>query len=90
MDDVLDGFQRKARDHARTPVQWTSAKHAGFTAGAPWMRVNDDYSDGWNAAAELADPHSVFHFWKRALAMRKEHDVFVSRLAMPGGRARAR
>lgn len=21
MEDVLDGFQRKARDHARTPIQ---------------------------------------------------------------------
>ena len=82
MDDVLDGFQRKARDHARTPVQWTSAKHAGFTSGTPWMRVNDDYADGWNAEAEMKDPGSVFHFWKRALAMRKEHEVFVSCLAI--------
>lgn len=77
MDDVLDGFQRKARDHARTPIQWTSQPHAGFTTGIPWMRVNDDYVAGWNAEAERKDLQSVFHFWKRALALRKEHEVFV-------------
>lgn len=32
-------LQRKARDHARTPVQWTSGANAGFCEGdvTPWM-----------------------------------------------------
>lgn len=77
MDDVLDGFQRKARDHARTPVQWDSTTHAGFTSGAPWMRVNDDYADGWNVEAERKNPSSVFHFWKKALQFRKDNEVLV-------------
>ena len=72
MEDVLDDFQRKARDHARTPLQWNGAPHAGFTTGTPWMRVNDDYAEGWNVEAEMKDPHSVWHFWKRALHLRRE------------------
>jgi oligo-1,6-glucosidase len=79
-----DIMQKKSRDNARTPVQWTSDKHAGFTSGStPWMRVNDDYTTV-NAAAQIANPEpapgmlSVHAFWKRALENRKKHaDVFV-------------
>ncbi|THH16201.1 hypothetical protein EW146_g4401 [Bondarzewia mesenterica] len=76
MSDVLYGCQRKARDHARTPVQWNDKPHGGFTTGTPWMRVNDDYTE-WNVSAQLEDPDSVLAFWKRALATRKQNDVLV-------------
>jgi oligo-1,6-glucosidase len=78
-------MQRKSRDNARTPVQWDSSAHGGFTSSSakPWMRVNDDYKT-INAAAQLSDSHpspgtlSVHAFWKRALENRKKHkDVFV-------------
>lgn len=76
-------MQRKARDNARTPVQWSAEPQAGFTSGTPWMRVNDDYP-AVNVAAQLETPQpspgmlSVHAFWQRALAFRKENkDVFV-------------
>ncbi|CAO2654991.1 Nn.00g117240.m01.CDS01 [Neocucurbitaria sp. VM-36] len=76
-------LQRKARDSARTPMQWDDSTQAGFTSGKPWMRVNDDYKE-INATAQLSKPTpspgtlSVHAFWKRALANRKkEKDVFV-------------
>ncbi|KAF8148638.1 glycoside hydrolase family 13 protein [Crassisporium funariophilum] len=76
MSDVLDGFQKKARDHARVPMQWDAAVNAGFTQGEPWMRVNEDYRT-WNAAAQVIDANSVHSFWKKALKMRKEYGVLV-------------
>ncbi|KAI6028958.1 glycoside hydrolase family 13 protein [Pisolithus marmoratus] len=76
MSDLLDNFQQKARDHARTPMQWDSSPNGGFTTGEPWMRVNDDYRS-WNAAAQLQDPDSVCVFWKHAIKVRKQHDVLV-------------
>ncbi|KAF8655995.1 hypothetical protein AX16_002815 [Volvariella volvacea WC 439] len=78
MSDVLDGFQKKARDHARTPMQWTAEPHAGFTSGTaePWMRVNDDYPT-WNAEAQAKDSNSVLSFWKKALRIRKEYDLLI-------------
>ncbi|KAA1479220.1 glycoside hydrolase family 13 protein [Dentipellis sp. KUC8613] len=76
MSDVLYGCQRKARDHARTPVQWDASPHGGFTDGTPWMRVNDDYKE-WNVAVELKDPGSVLAFWKQALSVRKQNDVLI-------------
>lgn len=76
-------MHRKARDNARTPIQWSASPNAGFTSGTPWMRVNDDYAT-INASAQLAVPQpspgtlSVHAFWKRALANRKqEKEVFV-------------
>ncbi|KAG5651663.1 hypothetical protein H0H81_007886 [Sphagnurus paluster] len=76
MSDVLDDFQRKARDHARVPMQWDASPNAGFTTGTPWMRVNEDYA-AWNAAAQAADPGSVRSFWKEALRVRKAHEVLI-------------
>ncbi|CAJ2507061.1 Uu.00g082470.m01.CDS01 [Anthostomella pinea] len=68
------------RDNARTAMQWdASAPFAGFTdcPDGPWMRVHDLYP-GINIAAQRADPGSVLAFWKRMIALRKEHrDVFV-------------
>ncbi|SMR42775.1 unnamed protein product [Zymoseptoria tritici ST99CH_1E4] len=79
-------MQSKARDHARTPVQWTARPNAGFCKEGvkPWMRVNDDYTT-YNVEAQLAEGDggskgdmSVLAFWRRGLKNRKEHkDVFV-------------
>lgn len=77
MSDVLDGLQRKARDHARTPMQWDSSDHGGFTKGSPWMRVNDDYAQSWNVREELDDTSSVLNFWKRAISIRKQYEVLT-------------
>lgn len=72
-------LQKKARDHARTPMQWTSEKpNAGFCDKdvKPWMRVNDDFEQ-YNAEAENEeredDALSVLQFWKRGLKNRKLH-----------------
>ncbi|KAH8681656.1 trehalose-6-phosphate hydrolase, partial [Xylariales sp. PMI_506] len=69
----------KSRDHARTPMQWDASENAGFCDPGvrPWIRVIDDYKEV-NAAAQLADDDSVWHFWRAALADRKARkDVFV-------------
>lgn len=74
----------KARDHARTPMQWdNTSPNAGFCAPnvTPWMRVVDDYPTV-NAHAQItADTDaelSVWRFWQRCIQTRKTHaDVFV-------------
>ncbi|KAI0794949.1 alpha amylase [Abortiporus biennis] len=76
MSDILKNCQRKARDHARTPMQWHRGLHAGFTTGKPWMRVNEE-DNSWNVADEETDPSSVLSFWKKALRVRKSHDVLT-------------
>ncbi|KAK4637878.1 Alpha-glucosidase [Fulvia fulva] len=83
LDFAKEVMQKKARDHARTPVQWNDGPNAGFCESGikPWMRVNDDYKI-INAKAqwELDDPGklSVLQHWRRALENRKkEKEVFV-------------
>ncbi|MFD0393217.1 DUF3459 domain-containing protein [Streptomyces nogalater] len=68
-DAVMQGLRHRSRDNARTPMQWDATEHAGFTAGTPWIAVNPDYTDV-NAKAQLADPESVFHYYRRLIALR--------------------
>ena len=66
-----------ARDNARTPMQWTAGKNAGFSETTPWMRVVDDYQS-LNVETEARDADSVLSFWKAMLKLRKEYaDIFV-------------
>lgn len=61
----------------RDSRQWDSTRNAGFTTGTPWMRVHDDFRV-WNVQRQMWDPESVWSFWRRALGMRKAHQVLVS------------
>lgn len=74
--EIMKSLHAKSRDNARTPMQWDNTAQAGFTEGTPWIRVNPNYTE-INAAQQLADPDSVFACYRRLIALRKEHDVFV-------------
>ena len=63
---------RSARDSARTPVQWSDEKNAGFTtAETPWIDVNENYTQ-INVAQQETDPDSVLNFYRKAIALRKK------------------
>lgn len=66
----------KSRDNARTPVQWDDSPQAGFTTGTPWIPVNPNYTT-INAKAETADFNSVFHYYKKLIALRKQNPIMV-------------
>lgn len=70
-EDALKAVARFSRDNARTPMQWSDATHAGFTTGTPWLRVNPNYTS-INAAAQMDDPDSVFHFYQKLIRLRKD------------------
>jgi alpha-glucosidase len=58
------------RDPERTPMQWDGSPHAGFTPGAPWLPLADNYQQV-NVAAQSADPHSTLSFYKQLLYLRR-------------------
>ena len=64
------------RDNARTPFQWSDSKNAGFTNGTPWIRITSDYRR-YNAEDEAVRADSVLNFYKKAIAIRKEHKGLV-------------
>lgn len=73
-DTILESLRHRSRDNARTPMQWDAGRHAGFTTGTPWMPVNPNH-DRINAEAQLADPDSVLHHYRRLIALRHELPV---------------
>ena len=74
-EDVMASIYARGRDNARTPMQWTDGENAGFTTGKPWLPVNENHSV-INAQAELADDNSVFHYYRKLVALRKEYSIF--------------
>ena len=76
-EEVMASIHARSRDNARTPIQWTAGENAGFTTGTPWMPVNSNYTE-INAEAALADPNSIFHYYKKLIQLRKTYDVFRS------------
>ena len=74
-EDVMKSIHARSRDNARTPMQWTAGENAGFTTGKSWMPVNPNYTQ-INAEAALADPDSVFHYYRKLVQLRKNYDVF--------------
>lgn len=77
LESAKVALQHLARDHSRVPMQWNNSKHAGFSLGQPWMRVNDDYSV-CNAEQQQGDKDSVLSYWKKMLQLRRTFaDLFV-------------
>lgn len=58
------------RDNARTPMQWTDEKHAGFTMGMPWLKENPNYKQ-INVKAQEGNKNSVLNYYRELLALRK-------------------
>ena len=73
-DVRLKKMWRSSRDSARTPVQWDSTEHAGFTTGKPWFYVNPNYAE-INVARQEADPDSLLNFYREAIRLRKNLPV---------------
>ncbi|MBD5560785.1 MAG: alpha-glucosidase [Clostridia bacterium] len=74
-EEAIEIVQAQNRDNARTPMQWNTEPNAGFTKGVPWLPVNPNFQE-INAEAEMADPDSVFNFYRQLIALRKELPVF--------------
>ena len=69
-EEALKVLGKMSRDNARSPVQWDDTKHAGFTAGTPWLPVNNNYKE-INVAEQTAREDSLYAFYKELIALRK-------------------
>ncbi|MFD1019671.1 glycoside hydrolase family 13 protein [Thalassobacillus hwangdonensis] len=74
---IMEAIYAKGRDNARTPMQWNASENAGFTTGTPWLAVNPNYQQ-INAEAALEDEHSIYHYYKRLIQLRKEKDILTN------------
>lgn len=69
-------IQKKTRDNARTPVQWSNSPYAGFSTVEPWIKLNPNYID-INVERQLADPDSVLTFYRKLTEFYKNHSVLT-------------
>ncbi len=69
-EEALTVCGRMSRDNARTPMQWNSGEHAGFTTGTPWLKVNSNYTE-INVEKQEEDADSVLNYYRRLVAVRK-------------------
>jgi oligo-1,6-glucosidase len=76
MEDFMHLVHRQSRDNARSPMQWNSSQHAGFSQVDPWLPVNDNYEQ-INVAAQEQDPNSILHFYRKMIALRKQYPTLV-------------
>lgn len=63
---------RKPDERLRTPMQWTSGQHAGFSAHQPWEALNDNYATV-NVQAQDAAPDSLLNTYRRLIHLRHAH-----------------
>ena len=75
-EHMMKCLMLRSRDNARTPMQWDDSKQAGFTEGEPWIKVNPNYKK-INAAQQLEDPDSVFHYYQKLIRLRHQYEVIV-------------
>lgn len=68
--EKLDPGRGQGRDPQRTPMQWDATPNAGFTTGAPWLPVADDFAKV-NVEAQKSDPCSMLSLTRALLALRR-------------------
>lgn len=73
-DQLLAALALRSRDNARTPMAWNGGPNAGFTAGTPWLPLNANH-DQINAAEAMADSGSIFHHYRKLIALRHNSEV---------------
>ncbi|PIE07287.1 MAG: alpha-glucosidase [Rhodobacterales bacterium] len=76
-DDLQDPYgiefwpEYKGRDGCRTPMVWETAPNGGFTSAARgWLPVAEAHL-GLSVAAAEAEPASILHHYRRAIAFRR-------------------
>lgn len=73
-EEALAILAARSRDNSRTPKQWSSETYGGFSEKEPWIAVPDSYHK-INAAAQRYDDSSIFSFYKKLIALRRQKAV---------------
>lgn len=69
--EIMKTLLAGSRDHARVVMPWAE----GFSSGEPWIDSLSpiDITD----ETEMADPDSIYHWYKELIQFRKDHKVLI-------------
>lgn len=73
---MLELLQLSSRDNARTPMQWSDERYAGFSESVPWFFVNDNYKE-INVKSQENDDNSLLNYYRRLVKFRSRHTVAI-------------
>jgi glycosidase len=65
-------LKKNSRDNARTPMQWSNEKYAGFSNTKPWLKINPNYKK-INVESDKKSKNSIFETYKKLINLRKEY-----------------
>lgn len=71
-EEALRLARAKSRDYSRSPMQWNGDRYGGFSDQAPWIGMGPGH-DQIHTAAQQKQTDSIYAFYKRLLALRKQH-----------------
>jgi maltose alpha-D-glucosyltransferase/alpha-amylase len=77
-----DNIHLGDRDGVRTPMQWSPDRNGGFSRADPSRLILPPIMDplyGYeavNVEAQSVDQHSLLHWMRRAIAVRRQHQAF--------------
>ncbi len=73
-EEALAVLAARSRDNGRTPMQWSSGKHAGFTEGTPWIETGDRAGE-INVQLQRGEEDSIYWFDRQLIALRKRKNA---------------
>ncbi|TWT10339.1 alpha,alpha-phosphotrehalase [Streptococcus sp. sy004] len=73
-DEAFAIIKAKSRDNSRTPMQWDSSKHAGFSTTTPWLKVGKTYQ---TINVETEKQGKIFPFYQELIRLRKTMPLIV-------------
>jgi oligo-1,6-glucosidase len=75
-------IKASSRDNARTPMQWSGGRNAGFTGGRPWLGINANYTR-INYEAQKKAPASILNFYKTLIRLRLQSPCLMEGAFIP-------
>ena len=61
-----------SRDPSRTPFQWDTSPHAGFTTGNPWLPLDGEWRQ-CNVERLRSNPTSLLSLYRELIALRRRY-----------------
>ena len=73
-EEALLILAARSRDNGRTPMQWNGGAYCGFSDAEPWLPISDN-GDRIHVEGQLGDGTSIFSFYQKLIALRKENEA---------------
>lgn len=66
----------QGRDPERTPMQWDTSPHAGFSTVEPWLPLAPDWQDN-NVEVQKREPRSMLSLYRALLGLRRREPALA-------------